>query len=63
MNTPEPGTMAALIADLQLLFTQVMTNLATIATTIVGSPLLLLTVAMMFTGVMFAFFKRLISSY
>lgn len=60
---PEPGTMSALIADLQLLFTQVMTNLATIATTIVGSPLLLLTVAMMFTGVMFAFFKRLISSY
>lgn len=56
-------TMSGLIADLQLLFTQVMTNLATIATTITGSPLLLLTVAMMFSGVMFGFFRRLISSY
>lgn len=57
------NTMSTLIADLQLLFTQVMTNIATIATTITGSPLLLLTVAMMFAGVMFGFFRRLISSY
>lgn len=56
-------TMSSLIADLQLLFTQVMTNLTTIASTVVGSPLLLLTVAMMFAGVMFSFFRRLISAY
>lgn len=57
-------TMATLISDsLQPLFTQVITNIGTIVQTIVGSPFLMLTVAMMFTGVMFKFLRKLLGAY
>lgn len=57
-------TMATLISDsLQPLFTQVLTNISSIVTTITGSPFLMLTVAMMFTGVMFKFLRKLLGAY
>lgn len=57
-------TMATLISDyLQPLFTQVITNIGTIVTTVTGSPFLMLTVAMMFTGVMFKFLRKLLGAY
>lgn len=52
--------MAALIADLQLVFTQTMANISTIASKIVDTPLLLLGAAFLFTGVMFKYFKKIL---
>lgn len=52
--------MAALIADLQLVFTQTMANISTIAGKIVDTPLLLLGAAFLFTGVMFKYFKKIL---
>lgn len=52
--------MASLIAQLQEVFTQTMTNIGTIASTIVSTPLLLLGAAFLFTGVMFKYFKKII---
>lgn len=59
----DTNTMSTLIADLQTVFTQVITNLGTIVNTIVGNPWLLLTSAMMFAGAMFGFLHRLLRSY
>lgn len=56
----DPTPMGSLIADLQLMFTRVISNIGTIATTIVGQPLLLLGAAFLFTGVMFKYFKKII---
>lgn len=52
--------MGTLISSLQQMFTQTITNIGTIATTIVGSPLLLLGAAFLFTGVMFKYFKKIL---
>lgn len=52
--------MQALIDSLQLMFSQTITNIGTIASTIVGTPLLLLGAAFLFTGVMFKYFKKIL---
>lgn len=56
----EPTAMGSLITSLQAMFTQTITNIGTIATTIIGSPLLLLGAAFLFTGVMFKYFKKIL---
>lgn len=55
-----PTPMETLITSLQAMFTQTITNIGTIATTIIGSPLLLLGAAFLFTGVMFKYFKKIL---
>lgn len=59
--TPEAGTMAALLADLALVVTQVFTWIGTIATTIVSTPLLLLTTGFLVIGGAIGIFGRLLS--
>lgn len=56
----DPTPMGSLLSSLQLMFTQTMTNIASIATAIVAQPLLLLGAAFLFTGVMFKFFKKIL---
>lgn len=56
----DPTPIGSLITSLQAMFTQTITNIGTIATTIVGSPLLLLGAAFLFTGVMFKYFKKIL---
>lgn len=56
-------TMAELITSLQAVFTQVVTNIGTIVTTITSNPWLLLTSGLMFAGAMFGFLRRLLRSY
>lgn len=55
-----PTAMESLIAQLQAVFSQTMTNIGTIASTIVSTPLLLLGAAFLFTGVMFKYFKKIL---
>lgn len=52
--------MAALITQLQEVFTQTIANISTIASTIVATPLLLLGAAFLFTGVMFKYFRKIL---
>lgn len=59
--TPTPGTMAALLADLALVVTQVFTWIGTISSTIVGDPLLLLTTGFLVLGGAVGIFGRLLS--
>lgn len=59
--TPEAGTMAALLADLALVVTQVFTWISTIASTIVSTPLLLLTTGFLVIGGAIGIFGRLLS--
>lgn len=59
--TPTPGTMAALLADLALVVTQVFTWVGTVSTTIVGDPLLLLTTGFLVLGGAVGIFGRLLS--
>lgn len=59
--TPTPGTMAALLADLALVVTQVFTWIGTISSTIVSDPLLLLTTGFLVLGGAVGIFGRLLS--
>lgn len=59
--TPTPGTMAALLADLALVVTQVFTWVGTVSSTIVGDPLLLLTTGFLVLGGAVGIFGRLLS--
>lgn len=57
----EANTMASLIADLQTVVTALFTIVATVCTTIVGQPLLLLTVGVLLCGAAVGIFGRLLS--
>ena len=53
------NTMADLLAQAQLLFTWVMTNIATLATTILANPILLFGFLITLVGLCVGIFKRL----
>lgn len=53
--------MAALLTTLMEVFTQIMTSIATVCSTIVGQPLLLMTVGFLFAGGVIGIFGRLLS--
>lgn len=55
------NTMSELLADIALIVTQIMTWVTTIATTIVDTPLLLLTVGFLMIGGAIGIFGRLLS--
>lgn len=57
----ETNTMTALLSTLMEVVTQVMTIIGTICTTIVGQPLLLLTVGFLLLGGAIGIFGRLLS--
>lgn len=57
----ETNTMATLLSDLMSVVTQAFTVVGTICTTIVGQPLLLLTVGFLFMGGCIGIFGRLLS--
>lgn len=57
----ETTGMAALLSDIALIVTQIMTWVATIADTIVSTPLLLLTVGFLMIGGAVGIFGRLLS--
>lgn len=53
--------MAELLADLALVVTQIFTWLGTVATTVTGTPILLLTVGFLVLGGTIGIFGRLLS--
>lgn len=57
----ETNTMAALLEQIALIVTQIMTWVTTIADTIVSTPLLLLTVGFLMIGGAIGIFGRLLS--
>lgn len=57
----ETNTMSSLLSDLGLVVTQVFTWVSTIATTIVSTPLLLLTTGFLVLGGAIGIFGRLLS--
>lgn len=57
----ETNTMSSLLSDLGLVVTQVFTWVGTIATTIVSTPLLLLTTGFLVLGGAIGIFGRLLS--
>lgn len=57
----ETNTMSALLSTLMEVVTQVMTIIGTICTTIVGQPLLLITVGFLLLGGAIGIFGRLLS--
>lgn len=57
--TPDP--MADLIAQLGTIITAIMSHVATVASTIVSTPLLLLTTGFLFLGGAIGIFGRLLS--
>ena len=57
--TPDP--MADLIASLGTIITAIMTHVGTVASTIVSTPLLLLTTGFLFLGGAIGIFGRLLS--
>lgn len=61
MAEPEVSAMTALLTDLGTVATQIFSQIATIATTIVGQPLLLFTVGFLFVGGCIGIFGRLLS--
>lgn len=61
MAEPEVSAMSALLTDLGTVATQIFAQIATIATTIVGQPLLLFTVGFLFVGGCIGIFGRLLS--
>lgn len=54
-------TVASLLADLASIATAIMSQIATIASTITGTPILLLTVGFLFIGGAVGIFGRLLS--
>ena len=64
MNTmaePEVSAMTTLLNDIGTVATEIFEQIATIATTIVGQPLLLFTVGFLFVGGCVGIFGRLLS--
>ncbi|WP_294547280.1 hypothetical protein [uncultured Pseudoflavonifractor sp.] len=61
MEAETPTAMAALLADLGTVATNVITQVGTICQTIVDEPLLLLTVGFLFIGGCIGIFGRLLS--
>lgn len=57
----DPSPMAALLADIASVITAIMTQVSAVATTIVGTPLLLLTTGFLFLGGAIGIFGRLLS--
>lgn len=57
----DPTPMSALLSDLATVVTQVMTWVGTVATTIVSTPLLLLTTGFLVLGGSIGIFGRLLS--
>ena len=57
----EGSAMSALLSDIALIVTQIMTWVATVADTIVSTPLLLLTVGFLMIGGAVGIFGRLLS--
>jgi hypothetical protein len=57
----DPSPMASLISDLGTIVTAIMTHVGTVASTIVGTPLLLLTTGFLFLGGAIGIFGRLLS--
>lgn len=58
---PEVSAMSTLLTDLGTVATQIFQQIGTIATTIVGQPLLLFTVGFLFVGGCVGIFGRLLS--
>lgn len=64
MEEPAVMTLAELITSLLSFFTSAfIPNLTTLASTIVGSPFLLLTTAIMVAGAIIGLFKRVLRAY
>lgn len=61
LTTPDPNTMATLLADLGTVATQVLTMVGNIANKIVDTPLLLMTTGFLFIGGCIGIFSRLLS--
>lgn len=59
--TPEVTAMGSLLANLGTIATNVLTFVGNVCTTIVGQPLLLLTVGFLFIGGVIGIFGRLLS--
>lgn len=59
--TPEVTAMGSLLANLGTIATNVLTFVGNVCTTIVGQPLLLLTVGFLFIGGVVGIFGRLLS--
>lgn len=57
----DPSPMAALLADIATVVTQIMTWVSTIASTIVSTPLLLVTTGFLMIGGAIGIFGRLLS--
>lgn len=57
----DPTPMASLLADLAIIVTAIMGDIRTVATTIVSTPLLLLTTGFLFIGGVIGIFGRLLS--
>lgn len=57
----DPTPMQTLISDLATIITAIMTHVSTVASTIVGTPLLLLTTGFLFLGGAIGIFGRLLS--
>lgn len=57
----DPTPMASLLADLATIVTAIMGDIRTVATTIVSTPLLLLTTGFLFIGGVIGIFGRLLS--
>lgn len=55
-------TLASLIEQLGTMFTTMMTNVVTVAETIVDTPLLLLGTSIFFAGACIGMFKRILSA-
>lgn len=61
MAETEVSAMSSLLTDLGTVATQIFSQISTIATTIVGQPLLLFTVGFLFVGGCVGIFGRLLS--
>ena len=60
-SAPTSPTMSTLLTDLGTVATEVLDMIATVCSTIVGQPLLLLTVGFLFIGGVVGIFGRLLS--
>lgn len=60
-KTTSSNTMSNLLSELSTVVTQILSNIADVCTTIVGQPLLLLTVGFLFIGGVIGIFGRLLS--
>lgn len=61
LTEPTPGSMAAFLADLTTVITQIVTWVGTVCTTIVGTPLLLFSIGFFAIGGAIGIVGRLLS--